>query len=140
VRTARELGVGIVPYSPIGRGMLAGALASPGDLSEDDFRRSAPRFRRENFDHNLALVARVRQMASDLGCTPVQLALAWVLAQGGDVAPIPGTKHVEYLEENVGAVDVELSEDDLRTLDELFPPGVAAGERYAEAGMRTVEN
>jgi aryl-alcohol dehydrogenase-like predicted oxidoreductase len=140
VPTARELGVGIVPYSPIGRGMLAGALTSPEDLDEDDFRRVSPRFRRENFDRNLALVARVREIASDLGCTPVQLALAWVLARGDDVAPIPGTKRVNYLEENVGAVEVRLSDDDLRALDDLFPPGVTAGERYAEAGMRSVEN
>jgi aryl-alcohol dehydrogenase-like predicted oxidoreductase len=137
--TARELGVGIVPYSPIGRGMLAGALTSPDDLDEDDFRRRAPRFAGENFDRNLALVARVREMASDLRCTPVQLALAWLLAQGHDVAPIPGTKRVKYVEENLGALEVELSEEDLRALDELFPPGVTAGERYAESGMRSVE-
>jgi aryl-alcohol dehydrogenase-like predicted oxidoreductase len=137
--TARELGVGIVPYSPIGRGMLAGALTSPDDLDEDDFRRRAPRFAGENFDRNLALVARVREMASDLRCTPVQLALAWLLAQGHDVAPIPGTKRVKYIEENLGALEVELSEEDLRALDELFPPGVTAGERYAESGMRSVE-
>ncbi len=140
VPAARELGVGIVPYSPIGRGMLAGALTSPEDLDENDFRRVSPRFRRENFDRNLALVARVREMASDLGCTPVQLALAWVLARGDDVAPIPGTKRVKYLEENVGAVEVRLSDDDLHALDDLFPVGVTAGERYAEAGMRSVEN
>ena len=140
VPTARELGVGIVPYSPIGRGMLAGALTSPDDLDEGDFRRVSPRFSGANFDTNLALVARVREIAADLGCTPVQLALAWVLAQGEDVAPIPGTKRVKYLEENVGALEVRLGEDDLRALDELFPPGVTAGARYAEAGMRSVEN
>jgi len=139
VPTARELGVGIVPYSPIGRGMLSGALTSPDDLDERDFRRRAPRFARENFDHNLALVARVREMAADLGCTPVQLALAWLLAQGDDVAPIPGTKRVKYLEENVGAIDVHLGEDELRALDELFRPGATAGERYAAGGMRSVE-
>jgi aryl-alcohol dehydrogenase-like predicted oxidoreductase len=138
VPTARELGVGIVPYSPIGRGMLAGALTSPDDFDEDDFRRMSPRFSRDNFGRNLALVARVREKASDLGCTPVQLALAWLLAQGDDVAPIPGTKRVKYLEENLGALEVQLS-DDLRALDELFPPGVTAGERYAEGGMRSVE-
>ena len=130
---ARELGVGIVPYSPIGRGLLAGALTSPDDLADDDFRRNHPRFSGENLDHNLQLVARVRDMAAEVGCTPVQLALAWVLAQGDDVAPIPGTKHVKYLEENVGALDVRLTDDQLRALDELFPPGVVAGERYAEA-------
>jgi aryl-alcohol dehydrogenase-like predicted oxidoreductase len=139
VPTARELGVGIVPYSPIGRGMLAGALTSPDDFDEDDFRRMSPRFSRDNFGRNLALVARVREKASDLGCTPVQLALAWLLAQGDDVAPIPGTKRVKYLEENLGALEVQLSDDDLRALDELFPPGVTAGERYAEGGMRSVE-
>jgi aryl-alcohol dehydrogenase-like predicted oxidoreductase len=139
VPVARELGVGIVPYAPIGRGLLAGALTSPGDLADDDFRRHHPRFSGENLDRNLELVARVRDMAAEIGCTPVQLALAWVLAQGDDVAPIPGTKHVKYLEENVGALDVQLTEDQLRALDELFPPGVVAGERYAEAGMKSVE-
>jgi aryl-alcohol dehydrogenase-like predicted oxidoreductase len=139
VPAARALGVGIVPYAPIGRGLLAGALTSPDDLSEDDFRRRHPRFSGENLDHNLQLVARVRDMAAEVGCTPVQLALAWVLARGDDVAPIPGTKHVEYLEENAGAVDVRLTDDQLRALDELFPPGVVAGERYAEAGMKSVE-
>jgi len=139
VPAARELGVGIVPYSPIGRGLLAGALTSPDDLADDDFRRNHPRFSGENLDHNLQLVARVRDMATEVGCTPVQLALAWVLAQGDDVAPIPGTKHVKYLDENVGALDVLLSDDQLRALDELFPPGVVAGERYAERGMKSVE-
>jgi aryl-alcohol dehydrogenase-like predicted oxidoreductase len=139
VPAARELGVGIVPYAPIGRGLLAGALTSPGDLADDDFRRHHPRFSPENLDRNLELVARVRDMAAEVGCTPVQLALAWVLAQGKDVAPIPGTKHVKYLEENVGALDVQLTDDQLRALDELFPPGVVAGERYAEAGMKSVE-
>jgi aryl-alcohol dehydrogenase-like predicted oxidoreductase len=139
VPAARELGVGIVPYAPIGRGLLAGALTSPEDLADDDFRRHHPRFSGENLDRNLELVARVRGMAAEIGCTPVQLALAWVLAQGEDVAPIPGTKHVKYLEENAGAADVRLTEDQLRALDELFPPGVVAGERYAEAGMKSVE-
>jgi aryl-alcohol dehydrogenase-like predicted oxidoreductase len=139
VPAARELGVGIVPYSPIGRGLLAGALVSTDELAEDDFRRTVPRFAGSNLERNLELVERVRQLAAEVGCTPVQLALAWVLAQGEDVAPIPGTKHVRYLEENAGAADVELSDDVLRALDELFPPGVAAGERYAEAGMRSVE-
>ncbi len=139
VPAARELGVGIVPYAPIGRGLLAGALTSPEDLSDDDFRRHHPRFTPENLDRNLELVARVRDMAAEVGCTPVQLALAWVVAQGDDVAPIPGTKHVKYLEENVGAVDVRLTDDQLRALNELFPPGVVAGERYAEGGMAAVE-
>jgi len=139
VPAARELGVGIVPYSPIGRGLLAGALTSPDELADEDFRRNHPRFSGENLDRNLQLVARVRDMAAEVGCSPVQLALAWVLAQGDDVAPIPGTKHVKYLEENVGALDVLLSDDQRRTLDELFPPGVVAGERYAAGGMRSVE-
>jgi aryl-alcohol dehydrogenase-like predicted oxidoreductase len=139
VPVARDLGVGIVPYAPIGRGLLAGALTSPEDLADDDFRRHHPRFSGENLDRNLALVARVRDMAAEIGCTPVQLALAWVLAQGEDVAPIPGTKHVKYLEENVAALDVRLTADQLRALDELFPPGVVAGERYAEGGMASVE-
>jgi aryl-alcohol dehydrogenase-like predicted oxidoreductase len=139
VPAARELGVGIVPYAPIGRGLLAGALTSPEDLADDDFRRHHPRFSGANLDRNLELVARVRDMAAEVGCTPVQLALAWVLAQGEDVAPIPGTKHVKYLEENVAALDVLLTAGQLRALDELFPPGVVAGERYAEGGMASVE-
>jgi aryl-alcohol dehydrogenase-like predicted oxidoreductase len=139
VPAARELGVGIVPYAPIGRGLLAGALTSPDDLAPDDFRRHHPRFSGDNLERNLELVARVRDMAAEIGCTPVQLALGWVLAQGGDVAPIPGTKRVRYLEENAGAVDVRLTEDQLRALDELCPHGVVAGERYAEGGMKSVE-
>ena len=136
---ARELGVGIVAYSPIGRGLLAGALTSPDDLSPDDFRRNNPRWQGENLERNLALVARVREVAAELGCTPVQLALAWVLARGGDVVPIPGTKRVRYLEENVAATEVRLGDDQLRALDELFPPGVAAGDRYPAPMMASVE-
>jgi aryl-alcohol dehydrogenase-like predicted oxidoreductase len=139
VPAARELEVGIVPYSPIGRGLLAGALTSTEELREDDFRRTVPRFSGDNLDHNLRLVARVRETAAELGCSPVQLALAWVLAQGDDVAPIPGTKHVRYLEEDAGALDVRLSPDQLAVLDELFPPGVVAGDRYAKPGMASVE-
>jgi aryl-alcohol dehydrogenase-like predicted oxidoreductase len=139
VPAARELGVGIVPYAPIGRGLLTGALTSTDELREDDFRRTVPRFSGDNLEHNLRLVARVREMADEIGCTPVQLALAWVLAQGDDVAPIPGTKHVRYLEENAGALDVRLTADQLHALDELFPPGVTAGDRYAEPGMASVE-
>jgi aryl-alcohol dehydrogenase-like predicted oxidoreductase len=139
VPAARELGVGIVPYAPIGRGLLAGALVSTEELAEDDFRRSVPRFAGANLERNLELVERVRQLAREVGCAPVQLALAWVLAQGDDVAPIPGTKHVRYLEENAAAADIELPDDVLRALDDLFPPGVAAGDRYAEAGMQSVE-
>jgi aryl-alcohol dehydrogenase-like predicted oxidoreductase len=139
VPAARELGVGIVPYSPIGRGLLSGALTSEEELAEDDFRRSVPRFVGENLDQNLELVARVREMAAQIGSTPVQLALAWLLAQGKDVAPIPGTKRVEYLEENVAAAEIRLTADELRALDELFPPGITAGERYSEGGMQRVE-
>jgi aryl-alcohol dehydrogenase-like predicted oxidoreductase len=139
VPTARELGVGIVPYSPLGRGLLAGALTSADSLSADDFRRNHPRFTRENIEHNLELVGHVRAVADEAGCTPVQLALAWLLHQGDDVVPIPGTKHVRYLEENAAAAEVSLSDEQLRRLDELLPPGSVAGERYAEGGMRSVE-
>jgi aryl-alcohol dehydrogenase-like predicted oxidoreductase len=140
VPAARELGIGIVPYSPIGRGLLSGALTSPDTLSADDFRRQHPRFTGANLERNLERVARLRELAAELDCTPVQLALAWLLAQGDDVVPIPGTKHVRYLEENVGAVDVQRRfADRLAELDELFPPGSVAGERYNEAGMATVE-
>jgi aryl-alcohol dehydrogenase-like predicted oxidoreductase len=139
IPTARELGVGIVPYAPLGRGLLAGALTSAEELSADDFRRNHPRFTRENIEHNLELVGRVRDVAAEVGCTPVQLALAWVLHQGDDVVPIPGTKHVRYLEENVAAAELSLSEDQLRRLDELLPPGSVAGERYLAGGMANVE-
>jgi aryl-alcohol dehydrogenase-like predicted oxidoreductase len=136
VPTARELGVGIVPYSPLGRGELSGSVDAIG---ENDFRSSAPRFQAENRERNLALVERLRQMADEIGCTPAQLALAWLLHQGEDVVPIPGTRRVKYLDENAAAVDIELSQEQLRELDELFPPGAAAGDRYAPAGMQSVE-
>ncbi len=137
VAAARELGVGVVPYSPLGRGELTGAL---GEIPADgDFRSSAPRFQRENRERNLALVERLSQMASEIACTPSQLALAWLLHQGADVAPIPGTRRVKYLDENAAAADIELSDQRLRELDEQFPPGAAAGERYAPAGMDSVE-
>jgi aryl-alcohol dehydrogenase-like predicted oxidoreductase len=139
VPTARELGVAIVPYAPLGRGLLAGALTSADGLSADDFRRNHPRFTRENIEHNLELVAQVREIADEAGCTPVQLALAWLLHQGDDVVPIPGTKHVRYLEENVAATEVSLSDALLGRLDELLPPGAVAGERYLEGGMAAVE-
>ena len=128
----RELGIGFVPYSPLGRGFLTGQIRTPDDLPEGDFRRSNPRFQGENFTRNLQLVERVEEMAADKGCTPAQLALAWLLAQGDDVAPIPGTKQRSRLEENLGAVDVTLSADDLARLDELAPVGGAAGDRYAD--------
>ena len=135
VATARELGIGIVPYSPLGRGFLTGQITSPDDFDADDFRRFSPRFSGENFDRNLALVDEVRRLAADRGCTPGQLALAWVLAKGEDVVPIPGTKRRSYLEENLGAVDVKLTEDDLAVIERAFPAGAAAGARYPSMAM-----
>ena len=136
VPTARELGVGIVPYSPLGRGELTGALEIAAD---DDFRASAPRFQRENRERNLQLVERARKIADEAGCTPAQLALAWLLHQGDDVAPIPGTKRSRYLEENAAAAEVQLSGAQLATLNQTFAPGVTAGERYRPEAMRTIE-
>jgi aryl-alcohol dehydrogenase-like predicted oxidoreductase len=136
--TCRELGIGFVAYSPLGRGFLTGQIKSFDDLAEDDYRRHSPRFQGENFDKNLELVRRIEEMANEKGCTPAQLALAWVLAQGEDIVPIPGTKRRKYLEENVDALDVTLSEDDLRRIDEVAPKGVAAGTRYPEAMMGAV--
>jgi aryl-alcohol dehydrogenase-like predicted oxidoreductase len=130
--TVRELGIGFVAYSPLGRGFLAGRFASPDELSDDDFRRNHPRMRDENFEQNRRLAQRVRELAADKGCTAAQLALAWVLSRGEDVVPIPGTKRRTYLEQNAAASDVELTEDELRELDEAFPPGAAAGDRYAD--------
>src|SRR3954453_9391227 len=130
---AREHGIGIVPFSPLGRGFLTGAITSPADFGEDDFRRGHPRFTGEAFEVNLRLVEAVRSLAAEKGVTPGQLALAWVLARGEDVVPIPGTKRRSYLEENVGAVAVQLTADDLARLDEIAPPGVAAGGRYVNA-------
>jgi aryl-alcohol dehydrogenase-like predicted oxidoreductase len=136
VPTAREHGVGIVPYSPLGRGELTGALEIAAD---DDFRASAPRFQRENRERNLQLVERARKIADEAGCTPAQLALAWLLHQGDDVAPIPGTKRSRYLEENAAAAEVRLSGAQLATLNQTFAPGVTAGERYRPEAMRTIE-
>jgi aryl-alcohol dehydrogenase-like predicted oxidoreductase len=130
--TVRELGIGFVAYSPLGRGFLSGRIRSVDDLDPDDFRHDHPRFRGENFERNLELVARVDEIAEEKGVTSAQLALAWVLHQGDDIVPIPGTKHVRYLEENVAAVDVELTADDLARIDEAFPKGATAGERYAD--------
>jgi len=130
--TVRELGIGYVAYSPLGRGFLSGSVRSPEDLDEDDFRRQSPRFQGENFERNLELVDRVEEIAREKDVTPGQLALAWVLAQGEDVVPIPGTKRRSYLEENVAAVEVELTDDDLRRIGEAAPQGAAAGERYAD--------
>jgi aryl-alcohol dehydrogenase-like predicted oxidoreductase len=133
----RELGIGFVAYSPLGRGFLSGRFRSPEDIPEDDFRRHNPRFQGENFERNLEVVDRVREIAEEKGVTPAQLALAWVHHQGQDIVPIPGTKRRKYLEENVKATEVELTEDDLRRLDEAAPPGVTAGDRYPD--MSTVE-
>jgi aryl-alcohol dehydrogenase-like predicted oxidoreductase len=130
--TVRELGIGFVAYSPLGRGFLTGRLQTVDDLDEDDFRRTQPRFQGENFQRNLELVERVKEIADEKGCTPGQIALAWVLAQGQDIVPIPGTKRVTYLEENVAALDVELTEDEMRRLDEAAPVGAASGDRYAD--------
>jgi aryl-alcohol dehydrogenase-like predicted oxidoreductase len=128
--TCRRLGIGFVAYSPLGRGFLTGAFKSPEDFEPGDYRRVSPRFQGENFKRNLDLVEKVKQLAAEAGITPSQLALAWVLAQGEDIAPIPGTKRRKFLEENAGAVDNTLSEKTLRTLQEAFPPDVAAGDRY----------
>ena len=137
--TCRELGIGFVPYSPLGRGFLTGQFKRPEDIPEGDYRRFAPRFQGENFARNLELVTEIERMAADKGCTPAQLALAWVLAQGGDVAPIPGTKRRKYLDENIGALDVRLTGEELSRIDAVFPTGAAAGERYAASSMATVD-
>ncbi len=134
----RELGVGFVPYSPLGRGFLTGQIKSFEDLAPDDYRRHSPRFQGENFQKNLDLVKHIEEIAKSKNCTPAQLALAWVLAQGDDLIPIPGTKRRKYLEENVGALDVTLTAEDLQRIDEVAPKGVAAGTRYPEAMMATV--
>ena len=134
--TCRELGIGFVPYSPLGRGFLSGRFKSPDELDENDFRRSGPRFTGDNLKANQRLAAKVREIAEQKGITPAQLALAWVLAQGDDLVPIPGTKRRKYLEENAAAIEVELSDEDLARIEAELPP--AAGERYDEAGMATV--
>jgi aryl-alcohol dehydrogenase-like predicted oxidoreductase len=130
--TTRELGIGFVAYSPLGRGFLSGEIRSIDDLAEDDFRRANPRFQGENFAKNLELVDRVREIAQEKGVTPSQLALAWVLHQGDDIVPIPGTKRVKYLEENAAAADIRLSPEDLARLDEAAPVGATAGDRYGD--------
>ncbi|MDQ1593012.1 MAG: hypothetical protein QOG71_3639 [Pyrinomonadaceae bacterium] len=136
--TCRELGIGFVPYSPLGRGFLTGQLKSFDDLAEDDYRRNSPRLQGENFEKNLELVKQIEEMAAEKNCTPAQLALAWVLAQGDDIVPIPGTKRRKYLEENAGALDVRITPADLARIDEIAPKGVAAGTRYPAAGMAAV--
>ena len=130
--TLRELGIGFVPYSPLGRGFLTGQIKSVDDLAPDDFRRHNPRFQGENFDKNMRMVDAVNELAAQKGCTPSQLALAWLLAQGNDIAPIPGTKRVKYLEDNLGAVKVTLSAGELQQLGDIFPVGAATGERYPD--------
>jgi aryl-alcohol dehydrogenase-like predicted oxidoreductase len=136
--TCRELGIGFVPYSPLGRGFLTGRFKRFEDLPADDYRRNHPRFQGENFQKNLDLVQKISEIAAKKRCTPGQLALAWVLAQGTDIVPIPGTKRRRYLEENVAAQDITLSADDLRQIGAAAPQGVAAGPRYPEAAMRAV--
>ena len=137
--TCRELGVGFVAYSPLGRGFLTGRFTSPDDFPDDDWRRHHPRFAGENFRRNLRLADAVHEVAAARGCAAAQVALAWVLGRGGDVVPIPGTKHVRYLEEDLGALDVTLTGAELAKLDEAFPPGAAAGERYHAQGMKAVD-
>ena len=136
--TVRELGIGFVAYSPLGRGFLTGKITSLNDLADNDWRRSMPRFEQENFGRNLELVERIKALAARKGCSPAQLALAWVLAQGDDIVPIPGTKRRRYLEENIGALDVHLAPDELAEIDAILPAGAAAGSRYSAPGMRAI--
>jgi len=136
--TCRELGIGFVAYSPLGRGFLTGQLKNFNDLAPDDYRRSSPRFQGENFQKNLDLVRRVEEVAREKGCKPSELALAWVLAQGNDIVPIPGTKRRTYLEENIGALNLDLTANDLRRIDEVFPRDATAGARYPEHMMQLV--
>lgn len=136
--TLRELGIGFVPYSPLGRGMLSGALTTTKELPDSDFRKGSPRFQGEAFDKNLALVARLRTIAERKGVTVSQLALAWVLAQGNDIVPIPGTKRRKYLEENTAAADIVLSASELQEISDAVPPEAVTGARYTDAGLKTV--
>jgi aryl-alcohol dehydrogenase-like predicted oxidoreductase len=137
--TCRELGIGLVAYSPLGRGFLTGQIKSFDDFAPDDYRRNSPRFQGENFQKNLDLVKKVEDLARQKKCTPSQLALAWVLAQGDDIVPIPGTKRVKYLEENLGALDVKLTADDLAQIEKFLPKGAVAGPRYTEQMMRLID-
>lgn len=138
IPTLRTLGIGFVPYSPLGRGFLSGQITSPDDLAADDFRKYLPRFQGDNFYKNLQLVERVQEIAGEKGVTPGQLALAWLLAQGEDIVPIPGTKRRVYLEENIAAVEIKLSGEELQRIDEVSPKGVAVGERYPASSMSTL--
>ncbi len=137
--TCRELGIGFVPYSPLGRGFLTGSFKKPEDINENDFRRQNPRFQGDNFSHNFQIVKKIEEIASEKNCKPSQLALAWVLAQGDDLVPIPGTKKIKYLEENVGALDLSLTKEDLERLDKIAPRGFAKGFRYPEAVMKSID-
>jgi aryl-alcohol dehydrogenase-like predicted oxidoreductase len=132
----RELGIGFVPYSPLGRGFLTGKIQQPEDIPQDDYRRTTPRFQGENFQRNLDIVKRVEEFSRQKKCTPAQLALAWVLAQGNDIVPIPGTKKRKYLQENIAALDVDLSGEDLERIEEVAPKEAFAGSRYPEAMMK----
>jgi aryl-alcohol dehydrogenase-like predicted oxidoreductase len=134
----RELGIGFVPYSPLGRGFLTGQIQRFEDLAEDDYRRHSPRFQGENFQKNIELVQRIQEIAGEKGCQPSQLALAWLLNQGDDIVPIPGTKKRTYLEENVGSLQVQLTSRDLERINEAAPVGIASGDRYAEASMKSL--
>ena len=136
IPACRSLGIGFVPYSPLGRGFLTGAFKSIDDFRSDDFRRSSPRFQGENFEKNLELVRHIQALAAEKGCTPSQLALAWVMARGDDMVPIPGTKRRQFLEENIGAVNVTLTPADLARIDEIAPKGAAAGDRYSAESMK----
>ncbi len=137
--TCRELGIGFVPYSPLGRGFLTGSFKKPEDINENDFRRHNPRFQGENFEHNIQIVKKIEEIAAEKNCKPAQLVLAWVLAQGNDIAPIPGTKKIKYLDENVGALKVHLTKEDLGRLDKAAPRGIAKGLRYPEAVMKSID-
>ena len=136
--TCRELGIAFVAYSPLGRGFLTGQITRFEDLAENDWRRTAPRFMGENFEKNLALVQKVKHLAAEKKCTPAQLALAWVMAKGDHIFPIPGTKKISYLEENIGALEVSLSKEELQNIDAVISPEMVAGTRYTEAGMKSV--
>jgi aryl-alcohol dehydrogenase-like predicted oxidoreductase len=138
LETVRELGIGFVAYSPLGRGFLTAKITNLDELAKDDWRRGMPRFEQENFHRNTEVVEKIKAIAARKGCTPAQLALAWVLSQGDYIVPIPGTKRRQYLEENVGALDIRLTPEDLTEIDSLIPPGAAAGSRYSEPGMRAI--
>lgn len=137
--TIRQLGIGFVPYSPLGRGFLSGKIKSIEDLAPDDWRRKSPRFQSDNLQRNLNLVSHIEKLARRKNCKPAQLALAWVLSQGNDIVPIPGTKRRQYLEENIAALDIELTEEDLNVINKMLPPGAAAGNRYNEMAMQAID-